>query len=966
LKPYATGFAALVCLELSHAPALAQDALEEIVVTGTRIARGDFGPASPIVSVGRELFERTGSITVETTLNTLPQFVPGYTNTSNLASNGGQANVQLRGLGSTSTLVLIDGKRLIPANGNGVVDLNLIPASLIENVDIITGGASAVYGSDAVAGVVNFQLKEEFDGLELDAQWGQTERGDGTEYGGGFTAGLDFADGRGSVFGYAGYAERGTVLTTQRDFARYVLAYVGPGAGDVGPGGAFLPRSAPRLEEGRVVDVKPSEDAFNSLFAIYGYPGRYDPRQTAFGVNADGTVFTQGTFDPGSVLNFRGERDPFSFNDSFYTFNGAAYALQLPLTRWSSFARATLELNERTELYAQGLYSDYTVSLRHGPAAMYDNVRMPPTNPFIPPDLQLLLDSRTIPTENVVLDKLMRELGPRVQSFEYNVHQATLGLRGKVFASWSYDLYLQTGANDQTETQFGNALTSKIEDLTFADDGGVSICGGFNPFGVGSISAECAAYIAVDVSNRASVDQTILEASLSGPLLRLPAGELRAAFGVFYKEDRYRYGADPVATVFLPDGREDILGISATDDIAAEDDNTDVYVEAAIPLLVDRPGIRSLEAVVGYRYAAYASAGAVDAYKAELLYRPVDALQIRSSYQHAVRAPSVFELYLPQVTAFPYSAGDPCETGSSQRNGPDGEKVEALCLAQGFPSEHLTNYDDPTDSVRGFVGGNPRLDPETADTMTAGVVLTSPSGSRWLDRLQVSLDWYRIEIDDAIVTIYAFDFIARCFDRTFNPEFVVSNEWCGMFSRDAEQGDIVGAYEILRNSAGLRTSGVDLQLDWRVDVGPGELGVNWLVSHVNSFERLESPGLPTTELVGTVGSNFIGTSCPEWKWSLGLTYTWQVLTLDARWRHIDGMKDAIEPAFLIPHYDYFDLGASYEFEQGALAGLQIRMGVENAADKDPPIIPSWNGGNTEASQYDILGRRYHVSLQYSF
>ena len=247
----------------------------------------------------------------------------------------------------------------------------------------------------------------------------------------------------------------------------------------------------------------------------------------------------------------------------------------------------------------------------------------------------------------------MSELGPRVSSFEYDVYQATVGLRGKVFAGWSYDAYLQVGANDQTETQSGNALTSKIEDLTFAPDGGEAICGGFNPFGIGSISAECAAYIAVDASNHASVDQTILEVSLSGPLLQLPAGELRAAFGMFHKKDQYRYSASPAASARLPDGREDILGFNAADDLEGEDDNTDVYVEASIPLLANRPGVRSLEAVVGYRYAEYASAGGADAYKAELLYRPVEALQIRSSYQHAVRAPSVFELYLPQLTHVP-------------------------------------------------------------------------------------------------------------------------------------------------------------------------------------------------------------------------------------------------------------------------------------------------------------------------
>jgi outer membrane receptor protein involved in Fe transport len=390
-----------------------------------------------------------------------------------------------------------------------------------------------------------------------------------------------------------------------------------------------------------------------------------------------------------------------------------------------------------------------------------------------------------------------------------------------------------------------------------------------------------------------------------------------------------------------------------------------------VPLLAGLRGVESLEAVVGYRYSDYVSAGGADAYKAELLYRPVDALRLRSSYQHAVRAPSVFELYLPQLPAplgFTREPLDPCEVGSDPRNGPDRAQVEALCLAQGFPVELLPNYDNPDNDAQGFVGGNPDLDPETADTLTVGVVLTSPFANRWLDRLQVSLDWYQIEIDDAIVTVFADEFIARCFDPAFNPAFDLLNRWCGMFSRNPASGDIVDAYEILRNSEGLRTAGLDLQLDWRFDLGPGELGVNWLVSYVDSFERLEAPGAPATELAGTAGSDFIGSSLPEWKWSFGVSYAWQALTLDARWRYIDGMKDAdtaIEPVFRIPHYDYFDLGASYDFDEGALAGLQLHVGVENATDEDPPIFPSYSQANTDPSQYDVLGRRYYLSLTYS-
>jgi outer membrane receptor protein involved in Fe transport len=520
---------------------LGQEAeLEQVFVTGSALRVG-LRLASPIVSVTRELFERTVSNTVETALNTLPQFVPAYTSTSNNPSNGGQANVQLRGLGTTSTLVLIDGKRLIPANGTGVVDLNIIPGSLIESVEIITGGASAVYGSDAVAGVVNFRLRKEFDGVELDAQWGQTDRSDGTDYGGGVTGGLDFADGRGSVLGYVGYAERESVLAGQRDFSRYALRYAGPDAGSVGPGAL---RPLVRLiEEGRP-SCRGRPDAVQGLFATW-LPGSSVPYQTEFGFNTDGTVFT-GDRNPGSVPIPAARSIRCSSMIALQVTTLPVNYLQLPLEA-SRCLCAPGSSSAAAELYAQGL-CDYTADAA---GADRDVLRRAHADqPVHSSDLQLLLDSREDPARRVLF-KRMSELGPRISSFEYDVYQVTLGLRGQVFDGWSYDAYLQIGANDQTDTQSGNALNSRIEELTFAPDGGEAICGGFNPFGLGSISAECAAYIAVDGTNRAGVDQTILEASLSGPLLQLPAGELRAAFGVFYKKDEYFYNADAVASVSL-------------------------------------------------------------------------------------------------------------------------------------------------------------------------------------------------------------------------------------------------------------------------------------------------------------------------------------------------------------------------------------------------------------------------------
>ena len=284
----------------------AQDVpLEEIVVTGSRIARPDFESASPIVSVAPEAFARTGATNVDAVLNRLPQFVPDITNSSNNPSNGGQGNLQLRGLGATRTLVLLNGRRLVPANGNGVVDVNVIPPSLIESVEVITGGASAVYGSDAIAGVVNFKLKQEFSGLQFDGSGGVTDQGDGNEYSAGLTGGLEFADGRGDVFGYVGYSEREAITYDQRTFSRYALGYFGPGAGGVGPDGAFLPLGSQIIEEGRPSGLRASTAAFDALFASYGFPSGTVPFQTAFGMNQDGSLFTMGNSNPGSVVNFR-------------------------------------------------------------------------------------------------------------------------------------------------------------------------------------------------------------------------------------------------------------------------------------------------------------------------------------------------------------------------------------------------------------------------------------------------------------------------------------------------------------------------------------------------------------------------------------------------------------------------------------------------------------------------------------
>ena len=934
------------------------------------------------MSVPEAAFERTGSATVETTLNALPQFVPSVTSTSNITGVGfvgnGESNVDLRGLGTPRTLVLVDGMRMIPGNGEGVPDLNVIPPALIESVEIITGGASAVYGSDAISGVVNLKLKKEFEGVEISGRWGQTDRHDGEQYDLALTAGTSFAERRGRVIGFVGHSNREQIDRVARDFATVDLVYkgwLGAPEGEIGPGNDYFAAQNNFIEEGRVRGVNADETVFESLFEeSYGYAvcssptesGECVPYQTAFGFNTDGTLFTTGNDDPGSVANFKGEIDPaFENGGRFYGYNTAPfYALQLPLERTSLFLVGSFDLNEVIDVYAQGLYTDYTANTQVSSVPLQD-VTMPASNPLIPPDLKRLLDARPDPAAPVDFQKRMTEIGPRIQENQSDTYQVTVGVRGTVLGDWSFDAYAQHGESDQTMKQSGNVRRSKVEELTYAPDGGQSLCaGGFNPFGIGALSAECAAYVSVDSVATERVRQTVAEASVGGRLLTLPAGDLGSAFGVMYRDESYQFRADDLLRTFLPDGRADNAGFSASDNIDGGDHNLDLYAEALVPVLADLPGVRSLEAGFGYRHSDYAMDRRADTWKAELIYQPVERLRLRGSYQRATRVPSIDELYSPQLPSLvEIEQPDPCSVDSDERKGADSARVEALCLAQGLPAALLPDFTTDGIFVDGLSGGNPDLEPEDATTQTMGVVFRSSFDSRLWSDLQVSLDWYQIEIEDVISFVSAEEFIFNCYDPAFNPEYSASNRWCSNFGRDSDSGEIVDTIEINQNLAVLETSGIDLQLNWNVDVGGGELGVAWYVGWVDSFERQSDPDVAGEEQAGTIGG-FAG-AYPEWKWNFELSYAVGGLGLNGVWRYVDSMHDINFPEYETSQYDSFDLYASYAIEDGPLGGIILSAGIENLTDEDTPIFPSWSNANTDASQYDVVGRRFFVSVRYS-
>jgi outer membrane receptor protein involved in Fe transport len=438
---------------------------------------------------------------------------------------------------------------------------------------------------------------------------------------------------------------------------------------------------------------------------------------------------------------------------------------------------------------------------------------------------------------------------------------------------------------------------------------------------------------------------------------------VNTVFGVFYKRDELSFRPDELASTFLPDGRPEISGvIGGQADVDGEDHNLDVYTEVLVPLAADRPGVESLQAVLGYRYSDYASFGGTSSYKAELLYQPVEPVRFRGSFQHAVRAPSVYELYNPQLPAFPgINPPDPCSVGSEQRTGPSGAAVDALCLAQGIPAELLPTFDYQDAEVEGFSGGNPDLQPEKATTYTAGFVFTSPFSHPALENTQFSVDWYEITIADAINNYGAWQFVPNCYDATFNPEFDVTNKYCSWFSRDAETGVIVDAYEILRNIASVEVSGIDAQLDWSMDAGPGAVGLTWLVSWMDDYLYKIDPKAKAFQAVNTGCCPTL----PEWKWNLDTRYMVGGLTTSVVWTYLGKFHSFWESDFEVPSTSYFDLTLAYEFDAGHLHGLSLRAGIANILDEQPPIFPDYQQANTDPSVFDVIGRRYWLSLNYA-
>lgn len=929
---------------------------EVITVTGSRIARQDYSSSSPVVTVGSEQLESFGNVTVEQALNVLPQFVEGQNAGTVAIGGGGGATLNMRALGSNRNLVLADQRRLPVSTPFGDVDVNIIPTVALDGVEVLTGGASSVYGSEAISGVVNFQTARYFDGLRINANYGDAFEGGAEHFDTSAIFGSDGERARG-VFA-VGYTDRSPLRGRDREFFDFAIpsSFIGQGT--------YIAGTNP---------VNPA--AVTGLFAGYGFAGVTNTTQLGF--NDDGTLFTQT-----GAVNYDG---PTSVDSLFAIIGGnvrqpvgrQGTALK-GLERYSAFARGEYDFNNTVTGYAQLLYSDSTT---YGSAStnitfVGPTALVPVTNPFIPADLAALLATRALPNDPFILNQRFLGLPERTHIEQFTTAQFVAGLTGDVgISDWTFDIYGLHDSVSGRERVESLLLGSRLNDLLQAPDGGASICaGGYNPFGLAnsmSLSAECAEYLAPsDVTSTINIERSIVEGYISGSLFPVPAGTVQFSVSAGIREDEL--ATHPAIQI----QNNDAMGIGVSAPSSGRTSTTEIGGELLVPLLARSNGDQMLDLTAGVRVSDQDVTTTSTSWNVGLEFRPTDSLFFRASVQRAVRSPNIGELFSSniggEVTVGDPSSnpqnGDPCDIRTVERTGPNNLQIEAICIAQGLPASIIDTFMHTTTALPSATGGNPNLEPEEALTYTAGVVWRPNLTGH---NIAVTLDYWNIEIENVINTVNGQAALDRCFNQTFNPTFDPANAFCQLIDRNSSTGTVDQISATYLNLAALRTSGVDLQINHSIDLGPGTLTTAAAIGWVNNYERQGFPGEAFLDYAGTIGGpanravdNDIH---PEWTANVTPTYEWGPASMSLRWRYLSSMEDistVTNPSSTtpgVPSVSYFDLFGTYDLTDT----VQLGAGVTNLTDEEPPVVAGQTG-QTRIGTYDVIGRAFNISVRASF
>ncbi|MDQ8755492.1 TonB-dependent receptor [Sphingosinicella sp. LHD-64] len=925
-----------------------------IVITGSRLVRTDLTAPSPTTIVGEADIELSGNVTIENTLNEFPQLASGNTSSVNNGGGSGVLTANLRGLGATRTLVLTNGRRFIPANSDGLVDLSTIPDALVERVEVITGGASAVYGSDAIAGAVNFILKNDFEGLEVSYLYGQTFRDDGASHKIDATFGTNFSDDRGNIVLSASYTKRDPVFQANRDFAQVPLDTIN---GELVPGGSGnvpgtrIGLSSAQLAQLVGVNLTPDGPCTNLnsiVFRENGVPGAYCTPENAY--------------------NYA----PFNY-------------LLRPLERIQVSGLARYEVADNVELFTEIFYvntRNNTVLAPESfapltPGAPSQTLLVPnyATNPGLQAAVRnffvnnaAIFDPDGDGTAAVVgAARRADELGTRDSFYERNSINITAGARGNfdlLGGPWRWEVFYQYQRN-RADTRLENfiSLTRLSQGLDVVVNGAGQVvcrnanlgCVPVNIFGYGSITPEAGRFITPPRVSDELFTRQVVGASLSGALFNLPAGPVAVAAGVEARRDQYDFNPSP----------QDLAGEYGPGSQAATGGRFNLmefFGEMRVPILSGQPFAETLAIEGAVRYSDYSTIGGVFTWKVGGEYAPVSWLRFRSAYNRAIRAPTLNELFQPIATGFS-SGEDPC-IASRQPTAAQ----QQLCIAQGVPAADLPTF---TQAGLGFLvrsGGNPNLQEERSKTLTVGAVIQPP----FLDRLNITVDYFKVQVDNAIATINANQTINDCFAN-----LDINSTTCqAIFRLSNGQIDFVSTQ--LSNIGSLKVEGIDAQADYRIPLGAfasinGQSAslnlqavASWLFERSTQVLSNQAP----LDCAGYFGGGCTGTgvfATPDFKLNLSGTYNSGPVTVRLQGRMIDGLELRPNVTAAVEEVGaqwYFDLAGRVRIG----GNFELFGGIDNLFDNKPPILGTALSGdaNTDVSLYDVIGRRFFIGGTVTF
>lgn len=966
-------------IAVSQAPAPADTGksvkLEAVRVTGTRIVIPGATSSSPIVTVRAEEFNLQQTPEVEQVLRTLPSTLPSDGSNANNGS-AGVASLNLRGLGEQRGLILVDGKRISPYDINGIVDTSVIPTALLDRVDLVTGGASAVYGSDAMSGAVNFIMKRNFEGVDVSYTNGLSEKGDADRTSLSIAMGSNLADGRGNVSAALNYSHRDGIQLGQRALGQLgIVTEDGSGLDDFRAGRAPTPGPANCDGPGSVV-AGGSTTTLPTRVAVFGVAG--SNRQ----FRNDGTLAGNC-----SVFNF----NPFNYYET-------------PQDRYGGSVFGHLEFNEHAEAYGRFLYSNTTVRQQVAPSGVFGTAFFTPlNNPLIGDQARAELISiaqaaqtagtlnatnyRDTNSNNVVdapdylninYRRRTVEFGERSTTYDNNAYQALVGARGNIIGAWDYDISFQRGQSQSNRINAGYTNLANIANAIDSTDGvtctnGDPTCVPLNLFGgFGAITPAQAAYSSATALENRVYTQYITNATINGsfdlarPLAERPIG---VSFGV----ERRRENGTTTPDECLKLAPASCLGGAGgnTLPISGGFSVNELFTEAIVPVLDDLPFAKSLDLELGYRWSDYDPSGLNRTWKYGLTWTPIDGVLARITHQRAARAPNVGELAAPQTTGLDNAQFDPCSVGNPDAANPSQALIDR-CVATGVSANNVGKIEDlVSGQINGFFGTDLQNlpTPEKADTTTVGLVYR-PKNFGLIRNVYLSLDYYDIKVNDYIGQFGAQEVFDQCYTSGNLAE-------CAKIRRVGETlvNDGSGIELFTTNLKVLKAEG--LEFVGNFDVKAGDFGKVKFGLNANYYLAQESQSSDANPVVDCRGK--YGTQCGNPLPRLRLTQrtTWSVKDVDASllWRYLGGASiESTQVANTfgqfqhIGDYSYFDANLGYNF----LKKYRVNLLVTNLLNRDPPVVGNEaadtrsNNGNTFPSVYDTLGRSYSVGVSATF